>query len=49
MIFFNGRLTESGGGREYECISYSRNNDITGSNGGMFLTDYKDDADKIFK
>ena len=34
---------------DYSCISFNGNKIITGSSGGMFLTNSKDDADKIRK
>ena len=34
---------------DYGCISFNGNKIITGSSGGMFLTDSKDDADKVRK
>lgn len=34
---------------DYSCISYNGNKIITGSAGGMFLTDSKEDADKVRK
>ena len=34
---------------DYSCISYNGNKIITGSSGGMFLTDSKEDADKVRK
>lgn len=44
---YKGKQTGSFG--DYCCISYNGNKIITGSSGGMFLTDSKDDADKIRK
>lgn len=44
---YKGRQTGSFG--DYGCISFNGNKIITGSSGGMFLTDSKDDADKIRK
>ena len=40
---------ETGGFGDYSAISFNGNKIITGSSGGMFLTDSKDDADKIRK
>ena len=34
---------------DYNCISFNGNKIITGSSGGMFLTDSKADADKVRK
>ena len=44
---YRGKQTGSFG--EYSCISFNGNKIITGSSGGMFLTDSKDDADKVRK
>lgn len=44
---YKGKQTGSFG--DYCCISYNGNKIITGSAGGMFLTDSKDDADKVRK
>ena len=44
---YKGRETGSFG--DYCAISFNGNKIITGSSGGMFLTDNKDDADKIRK
>ena len=40
---------ETGTLGNYNCISFNGNKIITGSAGGMFLTDSKDDADKVRK
>ena len=40
---------QTGGFGDYSAISFNGNKIITGSSGGMFLTDSKDDADKIRK
>ena len=40
---------QTGSFGDYCCISFNGNKIITGSSGGMFLTDFKDDADKIRK
>ena len=40
---------ETGSWGSYNAISYNGNKVITGSSGGMFLTDYKEDADKVRK
>ena len=44
---YKGKQTGSFG--DYCCISFNGNKIITGSSGGMFLTDSKDDADKVRK
>jgi len=40
---------EAGSFGDYNCISFNGNKIITGSSGGMFLTDSKEDADKVRK
>ena len=45
----NGIWTETGALGNYNCISFNGNKIITGSSGGMFLTDLKEDADKVRK
>ena len=45
----NGSWVETGAMGDYNCISFNGNKIITGSSGGMFLTDSKDDADKVRK
>jgi dTDP-4-amino-4,6-dideoxygalactose transaminase len=40
---------QTGGFGDYGAISFNGNKIITGSSGGMFLTDSKDDADKVRK
>ena len=45
----NGRWVETGSLGNYNCISFNGNKIITGSAGGMFLTDSKADADKVRK
>ncbi len=40
---------QTGGFGDYSAISFNGNKIITGSSGGMFLTDSKDDADKVRK
>ena len=45
----NGKWTETGALGNYNCISFNGNKIITGSAGGMFLTDSKADADKVRK
>ncbi|MBQ3718391.1 MAG: DegT/DnrJ/EryC1/StrS family aminotransferase, partial [Methanomicrobium sp.] len=44
---FNGKQTGSFG--DFNAISFNGNKIITGSSGGMFLTDSKEDADKVRK
>lgn len=44
---YRGKQTGNFG--DYCCISFNGNKIITGSSGGMFLTDSKDDADKVRK
>ena len=44
-----GRWVETGALGDYGCISFNGNKIITGSAGGMFLTDSKEDADKVRK
>ena len=45
----DGRWAETGTLGQYNCISFNGNKIITGSAGGMFLTDSKEDADKVRK
>ena len=45
----NGEWVETGTLGQYNCISFNGNKIITGSSGGMFLTNSKEDADKIRK
>ncbi len=40
---------ETGSIGNYNCISFNGNKIITGSSGGMFLTDSKEDAEKVRK
>ncbi len=47
--FLNGKWVETGSLGNYNCISFNGNKIITGSCGGMFLTDSKEDADKVRK
>ena len=44
-----GTWVETGSLGDFNCISFNGNKIITGSSGGMFLTDAKEDADKIRK
>lgn len=46
---FNGEWKETGSFGSYNCISFNGNKIITGSSGGMFLTNSKKDADKVRK
>ncbi len=43
------RWVETGTLGDYNCISFNGNKIITGSSGGMFLTDSREDADKVRK
>ena len=43
------KWVETGTLGDFNCISFNGNKIITGSSGGMFLTDNKDDADKVRK
>ena len=45
----NGQWVETGTLGHYNAISFNGNKIITGSAGGMFLTDNKEDADKVRK
>ena len=45
----NGQWVETGTLGDYNAISFNGNKIITGSAGGMFLTDSRDDADKVRK
>jgi len=45
----DGVWKETGSLGDYNCISFNGNKIITGSSGGMFLTDSKEDADKVRK
>ena len=45
----NGQWVETGTLGDYNCISFNGNKIITGSAGGMFLTNSKEDADKVRK
>ena len=45
----NGEWRETGSFGDFNCISFNGNKIITGSSGGMFLTDSKEDADKVRK
>ena len=45
----NGKWVETGALGNYNCISFNGNKIITGSCGGMFLTDSKEEADKVRK
>lgn len=45
----NGQWVETGTLGNYSAISFNGNKVITGSAGGMFLTDSKEDADKVRK
>ncbi|MBO6040590.1 MAG: DegT/DnrJ/EryC1/StrS family aminotransferase, partial [Oscillospiraceae bacterium] len=45
----DGKWVETGTLGQYNCISFNGNKIITGSAGGMFLTDSGEDADKVRK
>ena len=45
----NGQWVETGALGNYNCISFNGNKIITGSAGGMFLTNSLDDANKVRK
>ena len=45
----NGQWVETGALGNYNCISFNGNKIITGSAGGMFLTDSQEDANKVRK
>lgn len=45
----NGKWVETGALGDFNCISFNGNKIITGSCGGMFLTDSKEDEDKVRK
>ena len=46
---YKSEWKETGAFGDYNCISFNGNKIITGSSGGMFLTDSKEDADKVRK
>ena len=46
---FHGEWKETGTFGDYNCISFNGNKIITGSSGGMFLTDSGEDAEKVRK
>ncbi len=45
----DGEWIETGALGDYNCISFNGNKIITGSSGGMFLTDSAEEADKVRK
>ena len=45
----NGKWVETGTLGDFNCISFNGNKIITGSTGGMFLTDSLEDANKVRK
>ena len=45
----DGQWVETGALGDYNCISFNGNKIITGSSGGMFLSDSKEDAEKVRK
>lgn len=46
---YKGNWVETGSLGQYNCISFNGNKIITGSAGGMFLTDSKEDAETVRK
>ncbi len=48
-VLRDGEWTETGHLGDYSCISFNGNKIITGSAGGMFLTDSEEDANKVRK
>lgn len=46
---YHSKWKETGSFGDFNCISFNGNKIITGSSGGMFLTDSKEDADKVRK
>jgi len=49
QVLLDGKWVETGSLGDYNCISFNGNKIITGSAGGMFLTDSREDADKVRK
>ena len=49
QVFLDGEWKETGALGDYGCISFNGNKIITGSTGGMFLTDSREDADRVRK
>ena len=49
QVLLDGAWRETGSLGDYNCISFNGNKIITGSSGGMFLTDSREDADKVRK
>ena len=49
QVLIDGAWRETGSLGDYNCISFNGNKIITGSSGGMFLTDSCEDADKVRK
>ena len=45
----NGEWAETGTLGSYNCVSFNGNKIVTGSAGGLFLTNSKEDADKVRK
>ncbi len=48
-FLLNGEWKQTGSLGDYNCISFNGNKIITGSSGGMFLTNSREDADKVRK
>ncbi len=49
QVLLDGEWKETGSLGDFNCISFNGNKIITGSSGGMFLTDSREDADKVRK
>ncbi len=49
QYLLHGKWVETGTLGDYNAISFNGNKIITGSSGGMFLTDSREDADKVRK
>lgn len=49
QYLLDGEWRETGSFGDFNCISFNGNKIITGSAGGMFLTDSKEDADRVRK
>ncbi len=49
QYLYQGKWVETGTFGDYNCISFNGNKIITGSAGGMFLTDSEEDANKVRK
>ena len=49
QYLLNDRWIETGATGDFNCVSFNGNKIITGSSGGMFLTDSAEDAEKVRK